>query len=499
MSFAEPRWLWGLIPLVLLVLVFRWRRRRRRISLATFLLMERAMTGEEVSQRGRMFALNDLPLLVPAALLLLALADPWVARGKGEQLVILDRSVSMGTVADGRSRLARGRELLELSDVTWERLVGVPSPFDDAYLWQAEATVGSLDDLLRAIESAVPEHESIVVVTDYPRPGGLASSVEWLPVLEENPVPNHGILSVNSDASGAVVVTVCSQGSVDSELVLELEGTFGTPSQEILRTHLPLSSSVHRIRHQLPDPTPDVRVVARLSEDGNPLDNRLVGMTVTAAFRVKLPTLGFDPLARAFSSIPGVQVFRGEGPADLIVGQEDSSTAPRLLLQDGESNRVVTGKVEFRRAGSWRPVGEETRFPLVRMNGETGLAEEGVVVRIGGQPLLYRQGTDWVLGLAEIPASWESEPTFPLVMLELVSRLRSIDATPTATWSELRARMAEITGAHPVQELDEGIVGEAKVLSHDSLRWPLATLAIAFLFAASAFGNLVRARPKRVG
>jgi len=193
MSMLNPSALWGLLALPVIMALLLWRAHRQRQTVPSLLLWDRLVEQGLVSARRRA-ALFDAAILAAAAFYALgifALSRPTLiaARPAANRLiVIVDVSASMGTRAEGGTRLElageRCRQLLEHLSGDW-RIAVRSSPSEDAppldfSLTKSEALAalaalkptdapGNVLETLQQVLPAMPAGEpaGIVILTDH--------------------------------------------------------------------------------------------------------------------------------------------------------------------------------------------------------------------------------------------------------------------------------------------------------------------------------------------
>ena len=114
MTFGFPAFFWAALALLPLAAVYFIKIRPRRQPVNAFFLWQQVFqqkASNSLFQRMR----NLLSLLIVALAFLaavLALTKPRIGDGKApDLLIVIDRSVSMNGMDDGKSRLARAKEL----------------------------------------------------------------------------------------------------------------------------------------------------------------------------------------------------------------------------------------------------------------------------------------------------------------------------------------------------------------------------------------------------
>ena len=333
---------------------------------------------------------RDLLRGLPAAVVVLALARPALSdRTPREAVFLVDGTASMGTLAEGISRRARGVAAAKAL---------VSGPF---------RVVETLDDLEGLATDHARVGEPVVVVTD--RQLDVAAGVGFVGVVDR--VPNAGITACGVAAGGKLLVRV-SGVHLRGPVTLTLGGLEG--GEPVTIESVPW----RRVFSPALDGVDRVVVGVRTDGDANPADD-VVTLTRHRRLTIGFPPGGHDALWRAFHAHPRVDVFRGDGPCDLRIGDGEGAARLRVAPEAGTSPRRVSGPLACEGTSL---TGELTLGALHRLDPRDG--DAGVVVaRVGGEPLVVRRSDGLVLLQDPDTSTWPNHPSFPLLCARMLSWL----------------------------------------------------------------------------
>ncbi len=374
-----------LLPaLIALVLWVRRRARRRPRPVTTWMLFQRALRQTPDAAAPRRPLLRDLLQVLPAALVVLALALPVIPGDGGPQtVVVVDGSASMETSSGGESRTARGvREARELAGGP----VRVVSATDGLPVLAANLRRGG---------------ESVVVVTD--RPMEVAEGIGLVGITDT--ATNAGVTACGLDDEGGLLVRV-GGARVRGPVILTVSGldpiTIGAgelPWRGVLRPPVDQASRLE--------------VTVTTEGDANRADDRVVLARESARVSVGLPPRGQDALWRAFSAHPMVDPFRGEGPCDLRVGSGEGRHRLAVAPEAGASPRPVTGDLVCEGSSLTGTLSLPAVYKPTAGDGQ-------VLARVGEAALVVAMDSGVSLLQDPDACDWPEDPTFPLLCDQLL-------------------------------------------------------------------------------
>lgn len=498
LAFGAPASLALLALWPALLLLARRAAERRPRPAADFELWRRAAERLGAPPVRRAFSRRDLVLLVPLALLTLALAEPAWRREEGARrvVVLMDRSASMGAAVGGVDRLARGlRAAAGLPEAREPRFVGVPAPAEDE---RASSPAPVAVDPARLAAEAAALHaagEPVLVVTDrddLPLPPG----VGLVRVVDD--VVNAGIVACAPTPEGLFVRLAGDAGAAPRELRVE-----NREGGEIVSVRVGDPSAARLVLDLGGVQDATLRL---LPHDRNPLDDvvRLVARPRPARAAVVLPR--GDALLRALRAQPELEVVVGPDPeADLIVAHDAAAA------RDGRALLLVPPFRDARGFSSGRPyvesgppigkgafegfVGEPARFEVLYGSRVDGPGAE-IVLTVGQSMLLMIDAKTRTAALWADPdadGDWATTAGFPLAVRRTLAALDVLGSAEFAAVgapldpSESRSRTVGPGGvrgpAARVGELDAVPLGP----------WCAAAAAVVFL-ALIVRGATVRRR-----
>ncbi|MAB90333.1 MAG: hypothetical protein CMJ90_12850 [Planctomycetes bacterium] len=414
MTLLRPEALFALPVLVALLLWARHRARRRPRPALTWMLFARALERTPDVPTRRRPIVRDLLRILPAAVVVLALARPaWSDRSPREAVFVVDGTASMKTLVDGASRRDRG--------VAAARAL-VHGPY---------RVVEALDDLAGLAADHAFVGEAAVVVTDTPLE--VADGVGVVGVVDQ--AANVGITACGVGADGGLLVRV-SGCHLRGPATLTLEGLGALAAFVIDR--------VPWRRVFLPPPAWVDRVVVRVSAEGdaNSADD-VVTLTRVRRLTIGFPPRGHDALWRAFDAHPRADVFRGDGPCDLRIGDGEAVARLWVAPRGGTSPRPVSGVLTCHGSSL---TGDLALDALHRPDGQGGEAG-AVLARVGGEPLVVRRPDGLVLLQDPDTSSWSDDPSFPLLCAQMPTWL-GLEGAGVLT-ADTRAVLSELETVGP--------------------------------------------------
>ena len=411
MTFARPAVLVLLVVLPLLLALYRRLQSMRARPVTTYLLFERVANRMNEEPRRRSIPWRELVRLAPLLLVIVALAAPGIEVDEERLLVALvDPSISMGTVDDGKTRLERGLAALDAA---------LESSGQRYRIIDSESAASLRSRALQLTQSG----EQVIVVTD--------REIEDLPadaglIVVGDRIPNAGITICALNSKGQLLVRGAARGNpgvrslyfgfVQKGVDLEVSGVRTSIASWPFR--IVLGPWEHGEFDSL-----RVRIEPG---DANTVDDEVQLRPAARRPIIRLPLQGHDDLERAFSADASLDCRRGPGPADLVVGAaSDGRTwalnvapTPVSSFRFGEATRI-RGPLTVGGALTRFPLGEEVADDLVFPIIESPESYE-VLVAAGDTPLLVRAGRDFVLLVDPARSQWRSRRSFPLLCSEIV-------------------------------------------------------------------------------
>lgn len=412
MTFLRPEALLVLPALVALLLWARHRARRRPRPVTTWMLFARALERMPDVPTRRRPILRDLLRVLPAALVVVALARPTVKdREPHEVVVLLDASPSMETGGPDASRSIAARKAAEAMVSGRVRVVQVDG------------------DLVGPAVDHLAEGQPVIVATD--RPLDLPPGVGYVGVPGKE--PNAGITSCGVGDDGRLLVRVAGV-NLSGAVTVSVVGPPGIDPVTLAATELPW----RRVFDLPADGFDRVTVRVEAAGDANPLDDVVVLSRSAGTLTAGFPARGYDALWRAFDAHPRVAVFRGDGPCDLRVGAGAGRARLRVFADLGSDPRPVAGTL----------VCQGTSLTGQLSLEGVHVAEPGSswLARVGDADLVVR-GPDGGLVLLQDPdrSSWPDHPSFPLLCAQML------------TWLGLEGRSVLAPEGAVVLELEETV------------------------------------------
>lgn len=246
MTWESPAALW-LLAIVPLLLLARRRRPTTRVVVGNLFLWRGADASDapSIARRFRRSWQVVLQMAAVSALIAALAAPAWWTAG-GHVVFIVDRSLSMNALDNGRSRSASALDALRRVDGalprgTRVRLLAAGAGLDDVGEFPgggaaSEAAQGlealhvatSLDQALAFAAQLTPPPDRIVVVTDAGRPPNIATQVDWISVgapLDNAAVSALGVAArLDDPGASELLATVENHAAtpLDAEIVFTL-------------------------------------------------------------------------------------------------------------------------------------------------------------------------------------------------------------------------------------------------------------------------------------
>ncbi|HMS17591.1 MAG TPA: hypothetical protein PKA37_12175 [Planctomycetota bacterium] len=480
MEFRSPEWLWLLLAALPLLWFLRRARSHKPVVLGTYMLLERAAQALPPMHAPRRPPWKSVLLFLPVVLIILLLARPTFP-SSSRTIVLLDRSASMGTMHDGRSRMAQAQELLQQRGFSRENVMGVPAPAWAEDLFEATAAEGDLAGLMQHVAALRSGGARVTVVTDLQAPKGFAAS-HWIQVGRS--AANRGLVAfgLSEDGSRGLVRVAGKEGWESLVRVAWMDRDLKV-RDAIAEARMSAEVTEFRMEFAVPTSLRSAVLLATLSADDNPLDNEAYLVPEARDVLIRVAPTSDSTLLRAFAAHPLVRIVVDPLLAELHLDAPSTGKSKPLLFADPRSVVATRGSLHFVRPQGDKLLGDNLNL-LVAVLPDHHRKQARVLARLHETPLLCDLGNAYWLAVPSIDPVWANDASFPLLIAALVDH----HATSGAVGHHRRgpARMPEpLVGSSLLRTFG----GEAIFIGKEKLRSESAFLELPGLYAPAPEPN----------